>query len=676
MFRTAILTLALGLSPTLFAQSMSHTLPAGWETMEGGSSTAFPQNDANNHIWQWHYDNSNFTQTGPIVITEVSIRADSSNAVAAFNFPSWQVTLIEASTDYQVANHNPVFAANILNSAIVKTGPFVGGPVPASGGPTATWIPMGLQSSFQYDPTQGNDFIVQIEKCSTTSTWAAALDGATGGVGVVGGNRYGDTANCMATSHSFNNNEFVPIVLITWQPAAGDDVALQRVDAPTTPVNSCDVLGNSESVVVTVRNTGSNQLNAGTFVTLGYSVDGGSTIVETVSFNNTLQFGQSETFTFSTPADFSTPGPHTINAVVSYSLDGNPNNDILAATLTNPTLFTAGAFPYTEDFDTIGAPSGSTTPPFEWGQDATDGMVDWVFLNAPTPNAGTGPLVDHTSGNGFFAYVDDASEEAAVNLVTPCFRLNSLANPTLTFWLHHFNGGTSGNTLSVDVLTTPGGVPVLDVLGPLAPSANNQWELQVVNLAAWAGQDIQIRFRASTNNGAPSANDIAIDDVRVLDLVTGLGQAPQPGLAVFDMNGATDLNGFRVPLGFNGPFTSTVTVGDALHLDFAGATNQPILLLAGLTSPALLGLGAIGQIDVGTSVDPMTGLPLGVAVIGDGTQASLPNFFFRTQSSGMTRISFPMAPFPIGYVTTLQPLMFTGGSSVIAAGNAIELHAQ
>ncbi|MCA9322151.1 MAG: hypothetical protein KDB53_15525, partial [Planctomycetes bacterium] len=581
---------------------------------------------------------------------------------------------------YQVANHNPVFAANIMTSSVVRTGPFTGGPVPASAGPTSTWVPMGLQVPFQYDPTTGNDFIVQIEKCGNTVLWGTSLDGASGAVGVNGGNRYGDINSCTNTTSSFNNNEFVPIVLITWQPAATDDVALQTVDAPTTPVNSCDILGAAEPVVVTVRNTGVNQINAGTFVTLGYSVDGGSTIVETVSFNNTLQFGQSETFTFSTPADFSTPGPHTINAVVSYALDGNPNNDILAATLTNPTLFTAAAFPYTEDFDTIGAPSGGTTPPFEWGQDANDGMADWVFLNVPTPNVGTGPMVDHTTGNDFFAYVDDASEDAAINLLTPCLDLSSLANPTATFWLHHFDGtasATSANSLSVDVIPGPGGgIPVLDVLGPLGPSSTNQWERQVVNLAPWVGQRVQLRFRARMNNGSPSSNDIAIDDVSIFDLMTSQGQAPQPGLAVFEMNGAKDVNGFPVSLGFNGPFASMVTVGDALHLDFAGAANQPILLLAGLTSPALLGLGGIGQIDVGTGIDPLSGLPLGVTIIGDGTRLSLPDFFFRTQSSGATRISFPMAPFPVGYVTTLQPLFFTGGSGVIAAGNAIELHAQ
>lgn len=206
------------LVPAAVAQS-SQSLPAGLMATDGNGATSYPQNNTSDHRWHWHYDSAEFVNQGPQIITEIWVRASAPTAaVGAFSFNNFTVTLIEASTDYIVGAHDPIFANNILNSAVVRAGPWVGGPVPASGGATATWIPMGLTSSFLYDPSTGNDFIVQIEKCGTTATWGASMDGSSGSPGQNGGNRYGSTSSCVATSSSFNNNEFVPCVRIDYIP--------------------------------------------------------------------------------------------------------------------------------------------------------------------------------------------------------------------------------------------------------------------------------------------------------------------------------------------------------------------------------------------------------------------------------------------------------------------------
>jgi hypothetical protein len=209
------------------AAQLSQTLPAGYDNVNGGSGSSYPFNTTSNQIWQWHYANSNFTQTGPITITEIWVRASSSSAsVAAFLFPSLEVLCSEATTQYQVANHDPVFANNLgPNTAVVRSGPWSGGPVPPSGGTASTWIPLGVTTPFVFDPTHGHDLIVQLKKCATSAPWGTFIDGKLlTGPNTVGGNRYGHLADCNATSSTFNNDEYVPIVKIDYVLGGGGPV--------------------------------------------------------------------------------------------------------------------------------------------------------------------------------------------------------------------------------------------------------------------------------------------------------------------------------------------------------------------------------------------------------------------------------------------------------------------
>ena len=209
---------------------MSQTLPSGFDNVQGTSGTSFPQNTTSDHKWQWHYDNVNFTQTGPITITEVYVRAlNPGDTVNAFDFTNFTVTLSEATTDYQVGAHDPIFANNLGAGSltqVVRTGQWSSPSIPPSGGATSTWIPFGLTTPFVYDPTSGEDFIVQIEKCGTVATWGVSMDGTPfpAAPGTNRGNRYGDTSNCASLQSSFSNNEFVPIVRIDYMGGGGTTV--------------------------------------------------------------------------------------------------------------------------------------------------------------------------------------------------------------------------------------------------------------------------------------------------------------------------------------------------------------------------------------------------------------------------------------------------------------------
>ncbi len=462
---------------------------------------------------------------------------------------------------------------------------------------------------------------------------------------------------------------------IHYGPSFADDLWCEELVAPATPTNQCDVLGSAETLTVQVRNAGINTIAAGTPVTFAYFVDGGTATFELHNLANTLMTGQTEQITFNGTVDLSTPGMHTVQVFLTYAPDQNAANDSVTANVNSPTPTYLSNFPVLETLDAFGAVPGSPTPPPLYEQETSDGAADWLFESATAPNNGQ-PGSDH-SGTGFYAYVDDTgTNETAVSLRSPCLDLAATTNPALKFWLYSNNtdpGGpsVSENFIHVDVITYPGGIPVLDVVPPIGHLGAG-WQPQVVNLSGFLGLVVQVRFRAQMDGGG-SSHHIAIDDIEFFNLAVSNGQAPQPGLAEFDINNAVDGNNLPVSFGANGPFTANARVGDPFTMTFMGQPDQPIVLLAGPLSTGLALFPGIGQLDIGSGLDPTTGLPTGISVVGDGTQPTLPDFFFRLQLDGTQTITFPTPPLPLGNFLTFQALILTGGPAVLAASNAVDV---
>ncbi|MCP4094507.1 MAG: hypothetical protein GY747_13810 [Planctomycetes bacterium] len=220
IYRLSLFSLLVAFATTgAFAQG-SQTLPAGFDTNYGVSSSSYPFNTASDHKWHWHYDSEQFEQDGPIFITQIYVRPEST--ITSFDFPSVEILMASSPTDYTVNGngvqdgHNPIFDLNLNPDAMIvrAAAPWTGTNVTAY-----TWLSLELDTPFLYDPTLGNDFVVQIQKCGTNSTWGSSIDGQSAGAGVVGGNRYGNMSSCTATTQSTNNNEFVPLLKIDWEPS-------------------------------------------------------------------------------------------------------------------------------------------------------------------------------------------------------------------------------------------------------------------------------------------------------------------------------------------------------------------------------------------------------------------------------------------------------------------------
>lgn len=321
--RVSLLACIIFLSAGFAAAQISQTLPNGFMNVDGPSSTPYLVNNTQDQKWHWVYDSAQFTANYPIIISEIFVRAAApANAVNAFSTPNLTVTLASANSNYAVGAYNATYATNLgTDASVVRAGPWSSVAVPAAvGSPTATWIPLGLTTPFQFDPSLGRDLVVQLTKCGTpTVIWGPQMDGISGAAGTVGGNRYGTLNNCTSATWSFSNNEFVPIIRVDFVPA--NSTPMYQVNLPTCSFDINGGVGTSYQAASVARCIGATS-TATIAVTLGVPFEigvqfglanaanaGGLTLPNGMVFN--LLFGGPTLFFLnggSFPAFFPSPG--------------------------------------------------------------------------------------------------------------------------------------------------------------------------------------------------------------------------------------------------------------------------------------------------------------------------------------------------------------------------------
>ena len=161
-------------------------------------------------------------------------------------------------------------------------------------------------------------------------------------------------------------------------------------------------------------------------------------------------------------------------------------------------------FPYTEDFENAG------TIPDCWTQDASN-TEDWLFGTS----AGYAASSDHTSGSGYFAWIDDSSPYDAdpSGLLSPIFNTTSLTTPYLEFY-YWIGSSTTGSSLDVDVYN---GSTWQNSIATY--TSNNGWIIVGIDLSSYSNSALQIRFSV-TENSADYDCDISIDDFVLMEAPT------------------------------------------------------------------------------------------------------------------------------------------------------------
>lgn len=731
----------------LDAQTMTMTLPAGYEAVQGNSQTNFPQNTADDQVWQWHYDAANFGNSGPITITDLAIRPKAGNGILAFNFADWRVRLIEAKTNFTTSGHSVYFGRNVLRSAEVRSGPWTGGPLlPILPQTVGGFLSMGLTDTFTYDPSSGNDLIVEIRKSGTNLVWGTEIDAVVGVSSAVDGNRYGHMTDSTAAVLDFQNAYFVPIVRITYRPATQTlPRGFDNVDGGGAPAFPMTAVGDqkwqwhydaaqfdaSGPIAITqlyVRpRSPTDNLAAFSLSSLRVILGAASTdyrfanhsatfaanienqkVVRTGAWSqgpvaatggatsSWISLNLSEPFVYdpSKGQDFiveiekcgattawsvamdgislptGTGGGnrygHTSSCTSLTQNSASATTDIVPILRIDyePVTSAVGAvntFPYREDFDAI--PSGTALPQ-GWENvvaDGEDAPNDWIVQSGPTATVSTGPSGDHTTGLGNYVYVEDSvSDNPIIAMTSPVFDLSGLTQPRLSFWVHSENAGVA-NTLSIGVFVMPNGPFFADVGGAIG-ATGPLWTERTIDLTPWANQNVRIQF-AVANDNMDFNHDIAIDDVRVYDLTFQAGQSPT-AFAALDAAMARDPNGVAVTLGVPGPYFSRIFGGEELGLRVSGAPNQPFVLLGGTIVIGAAVYPGIGQLDL----DPSQIVILADGVAGMGL---LPGIRL-TDAAGDYVFAGPNI-LPPGISFGMQVAVFTGGPSVVALSNALEL---
>ena len=336
-----------------------------------------------------------------------------------------------------------------------------------------------------------------------------------------------------------------------WNCLEPNDLGVSAIPGPGAGVLQSCVLNGDLVVTVTIQNHSPNTVSN---IPVSYQVDNGPVVTET--FTGNVPGSSSAQYTF---AGTSTPpslGSHVIKAWTSFGPDGYAGNDTSSIVVEMKTGAVKSA-PYAEDFEsfnlcsvTVICENGNCALINDWiqGINNLSDNADWRTDRGGTPTLQTGPDVDHNPGTnlGKYLYVEASScTQRQAMLYTPCLDLSGMTNPYFSYWFNMY--GAAMGDLHVDLFA--GGAWIEDITTVASGNWGINWWVRQIDLSAYAGQIIGLRFRGVTGSGELS--DIAIDDVKLTEgppVANDLGSLdldlqvyPNPSEAVFKV----DLNRFE-----------------------------------------------------------------------------------------------------------------------------------
>ncbi|MFT7620383.1 MAG: hypothetical protein ACI97A_004040 [Planctomycetota bacterium] len=190
--------------------------------------------------------------------------------------------------------------------------------------------------------------------------------------------------------------------------------------------------------------------------------------------------------------------------------------------------------------------------------------------------------------------------------------------------------------------------------------------------------DIVVGAPLDDNNGIGSGT-ARVYTSNFVPLVDTIGQAPQPGKAVFDINGATNSRGLATDSGVvisaaNGPYAATVSAGGPITFSWGGVPFTGVICLFGPQNDAVLSFPGVGQFDIGLLPIGGNGLPGAIGVFGDFNQfaTSFHHAQFFCGAAGTGFVSYQLSPiFPPGFLTRFQCVMNPMGQFFMS--NAVDV---
>ena len=245
---------------------------------------------------------------------------------------------------------------------------------------------------------------------------------------------------------------------------------------------------------------------------------------------------------------FTTAGTYEVRLTVS---DGT---NTIAKVKTAYIKVGSEAFPFSSDMENFTVNSNATGFEDNWtvSPAGTTSEYRWNTNDGGTPSSTTGPDVDHTLGtsSGIYAYSEatGASQGDIAELISPCLDVPAGASDaSVRFWYHMY--GSNMGTLHIDLHNGTNWINdfTAAIVGEQHSSGSDAWSEKTFSIAAYAGQSIQIRFRAERGNGYRS--DMAVDDFELftvsplpVDLMSFTGQSNERGEHVLNWQTASEEN--------------------------------------------------------------------------------------------------------------------------------------
>lgn len=282
------------------------------------------------------------------------------------------------------------------------------------------------------------------------------------------------------------------------------DVKLTSVSSPASGVLSNCQSNAALPVTVLLENFGQNAVSN---IPVKYRLNNGSVVTQV--YAGTIAPGATQLFTFTTTVNYSASGNYSLQVYTAYPGDLNLYNDTL---LVNSSAFSLTTLPATETFQ------GSTFPPGGWSIQSAGGAYTWQQATGITGATGTATTCAYVNN---YSYNNPAAED---KLVSYTVSLASASAARMTFDVSYARYSTTYfDGLRVDVSTDcgaswlPSGYLKSDlvlatagtVTGVFTPSSAAQWRKDTVDLSAWVGTVIQVRFVNINGYG----NSLYLDNV-------------------------------------------------------------------------------------------------------------------------------------------------------------------
>jgi hypothetical protein len=202
-----------------------------------------------------------------------------------------------------------------------------------------------------------------------------------------------------------------------------------------------------------------------------------------------------------------TEGVYDVSLTIS-----NAQNTITKSYLEYIKVGTQESVPLVESFESFLQPDSEG-----WSASSTVGSdFVWLTQSGPTTSNDTGPFYDNTTGDtsGVFLYTEASGSNTGdvAEYISPCININ-YSDAQLEFAYHMY--GNSMGELHVDIDSGSGFVNDVTAVisGQQQTNQNDPYLTRQIDLSGYAGQTINIRFRAV--RGSSYNSDIAIDDINL-----------------------------------------------------------------------------------------------------------------------------------------------------------------